>query len=122
MRIQNIGSYNVTFGYSNELKTLFKSGKLKVEYGFYGDKLTKENASLEHIVPHSKGGKTETNNLALASKRMNNLRGNRDLKEVFNKEAFERYLSYFKDVKIKNFDGNKYIKALRKLVFELLSK
>jgi hypothetical protein len=37
---------------------------------------------MEHVVPRSKGGATEWRNVVLADKRINNLRGNRSLKEA----------------------------------------
>ena len=37
---------------------------------------------MEHVVPRSKGGTTEWKNVVLADKRINNLRGNRSLKEA----------------------------------------
>ena len=70
----------ITFGYSHKLKTLYKQGKLPtVKYGFYGGELTKDIVSLEHLQPHSKGGKTVLNNLVLATIENNNRRGNKSL-------------------------------------------
>lgn len=67
---------NVNFKYNNILKTLYKKGKLPtVKYDIYGKELTKNTVSLEHIVPHSKGGPIKTSNLALADKYENNKRG-----------------------------------------------
>jgi 5-methylcytosine-specific restriction endonuclease McrA len=37
---------------------------------------------MEHVVPRSKGGSTEWKNVVLADKRINNLRGDRSLKEA----------------------------------------
>ena len=37
---------------------------------------------MEHVVPRSKGGVTEWRNVVLADKRINNIRGNRSLKEA----------------------------------------
>ena len=67
MRIE-VGS-PVSFGYSNILKTEWRKGHLpSVKYGFYGEKLTQKNLSLEHLQAHSKGGKTVLSNLVLAAK------------------------------------------------------
>lgn len=88
---------NVTFnGYKSSLKTAWKKGLLpNVKVGLYGDKLTLENVSLDHLRPISKGGKTELNNLALASKEKNELRGNRDLKEVLTRQQAMEYIKQF---------------------------
>ena len=114
MILQPIPPNNPIFGYSNQLKTLYRQGRLPVKYGFYGDKLTQKNVSLEHLKPHSKGGKTELSNLVLASKQKNMARGNADIRNFANKETIVKYLSQFIDVKIKDFDGNRYISGIIK--------
>ena len=44
MIIQPIPPNSPTFGYSNQLKTLYRKGKLPVKYGFYGGtKITKKH-------------------------------------------------------------------------------
>lgn len=115
---------DLTFGYHNVLKTQFLKGNLKgVKYGFYGDKLNKKNVSLEHLKPKSKGGKSALENFVLASKSKNQLRGNKDIRPFINKENVMRYLLQFVGIRIDNFNGDMYIKAiietLRKLGVEL---
>lgn len=103
-------SCSPSFGYSSPLKTLWKKGKLpSVKYGFYGDVLTKSNITLEHLLPHSKGGKTKLDNLVLASKQKNNARGNASIKDYLTVENVSRYLEQFKGIRLKGFDGNGYI-------------
>ena len=113
---------NITFGYTNKLKTLYLKGKIKPKYGLYGDKLTKKTVTLEHILCRSKGGKTEIENLALASARMNNARGNKPLSEYLTPEGLAYYCDYFMHVKLLEFDGVKYIKALLKTINNVLDK
>ena len=108
-----------TFQYNSPLKTLYRKGELPVRYGFYGDKLTQKNVSLEHLKPHSKGGKTELSNLVLASKQKNQARGNADIRNFANKETIIKYLSQFIDIKIKDVDGNKYINGIIKTLTNL---
>ena len=49
----------VSFGYTSILKTHWKNGLMPtVTKGLYGDELTQENVSLEHIKPHSWSGST----------------------------------------------------------------
>lgn len=112
MLVQGVPPYNPNFQYSSPLKTLWRKGKLPVKYGFYGDVLTQRNLSLEHLKAHSKGGKTNLTNLVLASKAKNNARGNRSIKDYLTVENVVRYLKQFKDVKLKDFDGNKYIAGI----------
>lgn len=110
MLVQGVQPYNPNFQYSSPLKTLWRKGKLpSVKYGFYGDVLTQKNVSLEHLQAHSKGGKTNLTNLVLASKAKNNARGNDAIGDYLEVNNLVRYLKQFKDIRIKDFDGNKYI-------------
>lgn len=110
MLVQGVPPYNPNFQYSSPLKTLWRKGKLpSVKYGFYGDVLTQKNVSLEHLKAHSKGGKTNLTNLVLASKAKNNARGNDAIGDYLEVNNLVRYLKQFKDIRIKDFDGNKYI-------------
>lgn len=114
----------VFFGYSSPLKTLFKKGKLPtVTKGFYGGTLTKDTVSLEHLIPHSQGGRTELSNLVLATKENNNLRSNLPIKDFINIEQVKIYLKQFQGVLTDNLNGEKYIKniirTLRKMGVEI---
>lgn len=111
---------NITFGYHNILKTQWLKGNLKtVKYGFYGDKLTKKNVSLEHLKPKSKGGKSELENFVLASKYKNQIRGNKDIRPFIDKETVMRYLLQFVGVKADNFIGDNYIRIIIKTLKKL---
>lgn len=113
--------YQPTFQYSSPLKTLWRKGKLpSVKYGIYGDILTQKNVSLEHLQPHSKGGRTKLSNLVLASKRNNQKRGNQDIKEFLTPESLMRYLRQFRDIKVNDFDGNRYIIEVVKTIGDLI--
>lgn len=111
-----------SFGYHNIVKTLYKKGKLSVKYGFYGDKLTKRNVTLEHLLPISQGGKTELSNLVLASANKNQERGVRPLSEMLQWDCVGKYLEQFRNVKIKDFDGNEYIQKILKTINKLLGE
>lgn len=112
--------YNPSFGYSSPLKTMFLKGELPVKYGFYGDRLNTKNVSLEHLLPRSKGGKTELSNLVLASKEKNQIRGNQPISRYINLEAMQTYINQFKNVKVKDFNGDKYVKDLLQTITRLL--
>lgn len=111
----------VAFKYQNILKTLYKKGKLpSVKYGFYGDELTKEIVTLEHLKARSKGGKTELRNLVLASANKNQERACRPLSEMLNWECVGRYLEQFRNVIVDGFNGNQYIQMILKTIKEIL--
>ena len=101
-----------SFQYNHALKTLYKKGKLPIEYGFYGGKLSYRNVSLEHLKPYSKGGKTNLANLVLATKENNQKRSNYPLKYFIDNKSVKKYLSQFINIKTEEFDGNKYIKLI----------
>lgn len=107
-------------GYCSPLKKYFRKGLMPtVQRGLYGDILTKENLSIEHLIPRSYGGLTETSNLALASKRMNNLRGNQPLQDFLIPKKAIDYLLQFKDINLPEFNGNDYITYLLDLFHRL---
>lgn len=113
---------SVSFGYSHKLKTLYKQGKLpSVVKGFYGGVLTADTVTLEHLKPHSQGGKTSLENLVLATANNNHRRGNKPLQEFLDPKAMEEYFAQFKDLKIKNFNGNDYIKKVQKTIERLIN-
>lgn len=96
-----------------DLKTLWDTGKLsKVKYGFYGDRLTQDNVSREHLLPKSLGGTTKFGNIVLASKQNNSMRGNRPIAWYIDLTAAKRYLKQFENMKIP-IDGNRYIQAVK---------
>ena len=117
MTIPSINPFNneVSFGYSHQLKTMWKKGLLpQVKKGFYGGELTLNNLSLEHLKPHSKGGRTTWENLVLATQKNNQARGNNPLTQFADKEIVKEHLLQFKDLKVGKFDGNRYIKSIVK--------
>lgn len=84
-----------------------------VKRGLYGQLIDPENVSLEHLKPHSWGGKTEYANLALAERRTNTARGSRPLADVLSWDMLESYLEQF-NFRIKNiFDGYEYQNKIR---------
>ena len=99
-----------TFTYSNKLKTLFKKGLLPtVQVDAAGNKLTKKNVTLDHVIPKSKGGKSYTGNYMLAARDFNWARGNDPLLKWATPESLIKYLNQFIGVRVKGFIGNEYI-------------
>lgn len=109
-----------TFRYSNPLKTLWKQGKLPtVKRGFYGDVLTPKTASLEHLKPHSKGGKTCLSNLVLATKKNNQKRSNLPIAQFVNIDNVKAYFEQFIGINTHGFNGNQYIKMITKTLNDM---
>lgn len=98
-----------------DLKQLWDKGKLPtVKYGFYGDKLTSFNITREHLLPKSKGGKKTYDNIVLASRDRNMARSNNDITLFADKQTAEDYLKQWENVKLKELDGRKYIRLIKK--------
>ena len=117
MEIQPVNS--VSFGYSNQLKTLYKKGKLPtVQYDISGRKLTKKNVTLDHVIPKSKGGESVQENYMLATAEFNHLRGNKPIKDFMTNNGLVKYLSQFLGVFVDGFSGDKYVKGLLKTLEE----
>lgn len=111
---------NVSFGYNCELKRLVKKGKIKLRFSFYGGKLNPKKVSIEHIIPHSKGGKSCQSNYVLCNKEQNWERGNDPLEGYINWEAAGKYLDQFKGLKVGGFDGDEYVKQILNSIADAL--
>jgi len=109
-----------TFGYNHPLKTMYLKGKLPVKYGFYGGRLNKKNVSLEHLKPHSQGGKTELENLVLSTKTNNQNRGSEPLSHYITIKNVTRYLQQFANIRAGDFNGNEYIQKILKTIGDLI--
>ena len=120
MNIQPIKN-PVAFCYKNILKTLWLNGELPtVEKGIYGGILKPDIVTLEHIKPKSKGGLTKLDNLALATKELNELRGNKPLRFFLDKDKFIEYIEQFEKIELPNFNGKEYIRNLIKTIIDTL--
>ena len=103
--IPQIGS-PVTF--TSQLKNLFKKGKIKNIKGIYGEPIEIKNVSDEHIIPKSLGGSNKQGNIALASKELNNARGNKPITDYVTPQMVIDYLEQFKGIRMQGFNGDKY--------------
>ena len=103
-----------TFQQKHALKTLWRKGLLPtVKRGLYGDVLTQDTISIEHVVPKSKGGSSEFNNVTLASKNKNNRRGTKDIRDFLTKEMVDDYCSQFYGVRVGWFNGDWYARGIK---------
>ena len=107
-------------GYNSPLKTAWKKGLLPtVKKGIYGKELTMKNISLEHIVPHSQGGKTSLDNLFLADAYENSKRGTKPIADFISYKQLHEYLDQFINVKVHDFNGNDYIRRILRSIEKL---
>ena len=116
MNIQPVDNIN----FNSKLKTLYKKGVIKVKYGLYGEELTKKNVSDEHIICKCNGGTNDLSNIALASKELNNARGCNPIENFITLGMLRNYLLQFKGIKCNGFDGDSYIRLIRRTFKELM--
>lgn len=106
----------ITFGHKSIIKTLYKNGELPtVVKDIYGKKLSADTVTLEHIIPKSKGGKSNLKNYALANAEDNFRRSSENIMKHTTKANINEYLGQFVGVVKKNFNGDEYIKSIKNL-------
>lgn len=107
---KNIG---ISFGYKSVLKTYWREGKLPtVTKDIYGKPLIE--ATIEHIRPRSKRGKSNLYNYALANPQDNFKRGSDPIMEHTTFENVYNWFKQFVNVKLPHLDGQAYIKNTAK--------
>ena len=111
----------ISFQYKSVLKTEWLKGNMpEVTKDMEGNLLTKDNCTLGHMLPHSKGGKTRIDNLMLETAPYNFMKGNLPFSQFFNKEGFEAYCEQFKNVNLPDFNGLEYIEKITRTAKRLL--
>ena len=105
-------------GYNFTLKKMYRDGKLPkdlIDIG--GNRITQKNLSGDHAIPKSKGGKTTDDNMMLATKQFNSLRGNRPLREVTTKENLIKWINQYLELgQIDGFDFVQYVRGILKII------
>ena len=83
--------------FTSKIKRLYKRGKIKLDYDLYGLPLNKDNVSDEHIICKCFGGPSTENNIALATKEINNLRGNKPIEQFVTIKMVAKYIERLLD-------------------------
>ena len=114
---------SVTFGYKSVLKKDFDSGKIPLKKDITGHPLKRGQATVDHTIPKSKGGKSELYNFTLMNKEANMARGNKPLRYFIDFESLIEYIRTMLDVKTEHINGVEYVKKwLKNLTKELKRK
>ena len=108
--------------FKSRLKKLYKAGKIPIKYDLYGSPMTRKTVTDEHIIPKSKGGTSVLSNIALATKKNNNARGNKDIRYFLSWDQVEKYLAQFDGIKVKDFDLKGYVDNVRRTFQRIWSK
>ena len=94
-----------------------KRGQLPtVKKGLYGGDLTKKNVTDEHIIPKSKGGGNGQGNIALAVDVNNWARGSEPIERFLTVGMFREYCLQFKGIRCNGFNGDDYVRKIRKVI------
>ncbi len=114
----------ITFsGKKSILINYWRNGALpSVKRGLYGDILTPQNVSQEHILPASKGGRAGVYNIALATNDNNCIRNDLPLAKFLTRHQAEEYLKQFKNINLTDFNGNTYIEKVRETILRCFQK
>ena len=105
------------FGYSHRLKTDFKKGRLPIKFDMAGLKLTRKNATLDHVAPKSKGGESKLGNYVLNTAWFNNLRGNKPMTDFITKEMFYKWAKQFENIMVCGITGEEYTAMIFKKIW-----
>jgi 5-methylcytosine-specific restriction endonuclease McrA len=94
----------------------------EIDTDFYtGRKIERNSRSTEHLLPKSKGGKSNITNYVMADKKINNTRGNMPLDQFLSQHPdfithVKEYLEKYKYFKIDNINhGEQIQKTLKSL-------
>lgn len=119
MNIRRIDT--IPFKYKSILKTEWLKGNMpSVKHDIGGNLLTKENITNGHMLPVSKGGKTNLKNLTLETLNYNQMKGNKPFSWFFDIKNFMRYCEEMSKVDLPNFKGIEYVKGIIETAFELI--
>lgn len=119
MNIRHIDT--IPFMYKSVIKTEWLKGNMpSVKHDIGGNLLTKENITNGHMLPISKGGKTNLKNLTLETLSYNQMKGNKPFSWFFDVKNFMQYCEEMSKVELPNFKGVEYVKGIIETAFELL--
>lgn len=106
-----------SFGYKSVLKNEFNRGKIPLKKDITGHILKRGEATVDHTIPKSKGGKSNLYNYSLMNKQVNMLRGSKPIKNYIDMQSLLEYILVMLDVKTMELDGVDYLKGwLRNLL------
>ena len=99
-----------SFQHKWRVKKLFKEGRLpSIKVDPSGRTITKDNASVDHCKPLSKGGKSRESNYMLTTREFNQLKGSDNIWGCVTALGLIKHLAQFIDVDVQGFKGNEYI-------------
>ena len=109
-----------SFQYNHKLKTDFKKGRLPtVKFDIAGIELTKDNVSLDHVIPKSQGGENTLFNYMLASKVFNSFRGVVPLAKLITKKMFDKWAKQYEDIMVCGVEGKVYTEEIKRKIWEI---
>ena len=98
-----------TFQAKSILKKEFEWGRIPLKKDITGRKI--KEATLDHTIPKSKGGKSNIFNYSIMDRISNMQRSNKPIEKSIDLQSLIEYIIVMMDVKTEDFDGIKYIKG-----------
>lgn len=111
---------SITF--TSLVKTLYKRGRINIQYGIYGEPLNKKTVSDEHIICKCFGGTKDLSNIALADAKLNNKRGCEPIENFTTMENVYRYCEPFLKIKLPEFNGAEYARGIINTFLKIFNK
>lgn len=109
----------ISFQRKSIIKTEFQKGNIPLKKGFLGGDLTIENVSLDHMLAHSKGGRSKLSNYVLMTMKNNNKKADKDIFEFATKENTEQYFKAFEGVRFGKYTGEQYLSMISRTLRNL---
>lgn len=112
---------SINFKYKSILKTYWLKGVMPdVKYDMGRNRLTKDNITNGHMLPHSKGGQTNLSNLMLETANYNFAKSNKPFSQFYDENSFKAYCKQFEKINLPDFNGLDYIYRITKNAYTLL--
>lgn len=109
----------ISFCRKSPIKTAYKEGKVPLKKDFLGGDLTPENATLDHALARSKGGRSRLSNYIILTAENNNLKADRDIFELATEENAKVYFKAFEGTQCGKYTGEQYLSMLAKTLKNL---
>ena len=117
--IQPIKIDTTSFKRKSVIKTEWLNGNVPLKKGFLGGDLTPENATLDHALAKSKGGRSRLSNYLIMTAENNNKKADKDIFEFATEENTKAYFKAFEGTRFDKYTGEDYLKMLSNTLREL---
>ena len=112
----------MNFEAKSVLKKDFDKGLIPLKKDITGHKLKRNEVTLDHTIPKSKGGASNIYNYSLMNGLANNKRGNKPIEPFIDLESLIEYIKVMLDVKTPDVDGVDYLRGWLRTLLRALKQ